>query len=333
MGQNKEELKKLLAFISALTEQPGNEEFVAGLRALLFSGTPSIEKAKLEEIYEYCIERNSRNQAKGFYSSFPIIELIPELEIDYVLMESFKRRGDFLNYSAHVFKQIEGISSWICNDEVYKLLFQELYNAPSLIKYEKNNSKPYTARKQDSESIGKLLFGDFSQNKDGKDKKDIPLNKQYIVDKVKAALYFGGYATCMYSVREFASIAYTILGLYLVRCEADHSGTVRTEKQEAIFQSVIAEREKYFATYFSLLCNFVTKITDGYQFRNQLLEYIQREDSGVVTSVLPSMIFVRICDRQPISICNTLYDKSIKFEIGAEVRVIIVGDKIIRVEK
>ena len=52
MGQNKEELKKLLSFIDALTKQPGNEEFVAGLRALLFSDTPGIEKAKLEEIYE-----------------------------------------------------------------------------------------------------------------------------------------------------------------------------------------------------------------------------------------------------------------------------------------
>ena len=35
MGQNKEELRQLLAFIETLTKQPGNEEFVAGLRALV----------------------------------------------------------------------------------------------------------------------------------------------------------------------------------------------------------------------------------------------------------------------------------------------------------
>lgn len=50
MGQNKEELKKLLSFISALTEQPGNDEFVAGLRALLGNTNDPAVKADLEDI-------------------------------------------------------------------------------------------------------------------------------------------------------------------------------------------------------------------------------------------------------------------------------------------
>ena len=50
MGQNKEDLKKLLAFISALTEQPGNEEFVAGLRALVGQPNEPGLKADLEDI-------------------------------------------------------------------------------------------------------------------------------------------------------------------------------------------------------------------------------------------------------------------------------------------
>ena len=50
MGQNKEDLKKLLAFISALTEQPGNEEFVAGLRSLVGQPNEPGLKADLEDI-------------------------------------------------------------------------------------------------------------------------------------------------------------------------------------------------------------------------------------------------------------------------------------------
>ncbi len=50
MGHNKEDLKKLLAFISALTEQPGNEEFVAGLRALVGQPDEPGLKADLEDI-------------------------------------------------------------------------------------------------------------------------------------------------------------------------------------------------------------------------------------------------------------------------------------------
>ena len=50
MGQNKEELKKLLSFIAALTEQPGNENFVAGLRALVGLPNEPGLKADLEDI-------------------------------------------------------------------------------------------------------------------------------------------------------------------------------------------------------------------------------------------------------------------------------------------
>ena len=35
MGQNKEELGQLLAFIEILVKQPGNEEFVAGLQDII----------------------------------------------------------------------------------------------------------------------------------------------------------------------------------------------------------------------------------------------------------------------------------------------------------
>ena len=35
MGQNKEELGQLLAFIEILVKQPGNEEFVAGLQDIM----------------------------------------------------------------------------------------------------------------------------------------------------------------------------------------------------------------------------------------------------------------------------------------------------------
>ena len=50
MGQNKEELKKLLSFIDALIKQPGNEEFVAGLRALVCETDHPDLKVELEDI-------------------------------------------------------------------------------------------------------------------------------------------------------------------------------------------------------------------------------------------------------------------------------------------
>ncbi len=43
MGQNKDELNRLLAFIETLVKQPGNEDFAAGLRALLPELSQSIK--------------------------------------------------------------------------------------------------------------------------------------------------------------------------------------------------------------------------------------------------------------------------------------------------
>ena len=51
MGQNKEELKKLLSFIEALVQQPGNEEFVAGLRSLV--GAEQIQQYSDEQLSSY----------------------------------------------------------------------------------------------------------------------------------------------------------------------------------------------------------------------------------------------------------------------------------------
>lgn len=50
MGQNKEELNRLLDFIGTLTKQPGNEEFIAGLRALVCVTDHPDLKEELEDI-------------------------------------------------------------------------------------------------------------------------------------------------------------------------------------------------------------------------------------------------------------------------------------------
>lgn len=274
MGQNKEELRRLLAFIDTLVKQPGNDEFAAGLRALLYSGSNTYDSEKLDQIYEYCIERNLRKQAQGYYESFPIKELIPELVNSYVLMESFKRKDDFLNFCAELFKQIEGITNHICDIKEYGEIFTKLYNCPALIQYESGSPiKINSPRKNDSETIGKLLFDGFDKNKEGTEKCNIELKKQYTQDKIKIALYYAGYASCMYSPTEFTKITFEISKLFLVRCEADHAGNVRSDKQERIYQEVINNVGKYYVDFLSLLNVFVEKISNGYMKKEELYNF------------------------------------------------------------
>ena len=274
MGQNKEELRRLLAFIDTLVRQPGNDEFVAGLRALLYSGSNTYDSEKLDQIYEYCIERNLRKQAQGYYESFPIKELVPELVDSYVLMESFKRKDDFLNFCAELFKQIEGITNYICGIKEYGEIFTLLYNCPAFIQFESGTPAKMTSpRKIDSGTIGKLLFDGFDKNKEGIEKCNIELKKQYTQDKIKIALYYAGYASCMYSPTEFTKITFDISKLFLVRCEADHSGNVRSDKQERIYQEVINNIGKHYVDFISLLNVFVEKISNGYLKKEELYNF------------------------------------------------------------
>ena len=54
MAQNKEQLNKLLLFIKRLIEEPGNEEFVNGLRKLLTVPIHgSVDNAKISDIEKY----------------------------------------------------------------------------------------------------------------------------------------------------------------------------------------------------------------------------------------------------------------------------------------
>ena len=335
MGQNKEELKKLLSFITTLTEQPGNEEFVAGLRALLLSDTPGIEKAKLEEIYEYCIERNSRNQAMDLYKNFPIKEIKNELVESYVLMESFRRRGDFLNFCAHLFKQIEGIANYICNLPEYQQIFTNLLDCPAVIKYNQDPALLMVSRDQKSPTVPLLIYEGFGQNTDGTHKKDVPLKKQYIQDKIKIAMYLAGYASCLYSQNEFKSFSFNLSKLYLARCEADHSGNSRTDKQEITFKETIANPGKYYIEFMTLLNSVISKVSAGFLAKDALFNfaasYEVEECEGVVSSVLPSALYVKVDNGDASNVPSTAYDHNTKFENGMKVLITIKHGTIVSV--
>lgn len=336
MGQNKEELKKLLSFIEALIQQPGNEDFVAGLCDLLRLGSDSLGKEKLEQIYEYCIERNLKKQAEGFYASFPIKELVPELVESYMLMEGFKRKDDFLNFAAQLFKQIEGIANHICKIKEFKLIFTELYNLPSLVEYKKGALPKITSsRNNESDHVGKLIFGAYEKSLDGKEKSKIEPKNQYIQDRIKIALYFAGYASCMYYPTEFNKMAFDISKLYLVRCEADHSGNGRTAAQEKIFQEVINNVGKYYVDFVCLLNLFVEKISSGFQQKDNLYEfalsYAIEEIDGVISSALPSALYVKAGNFPAEEVPYSAYNRMTRYEVGMPVIISKKGGTIIKV--
>jgi hypothetical protein len=91
----------------------------------------------------------------------------------------------------------------------------------------------------------------------------------------------------MYYPTEFNKMAFEISKLYLVRCEADHSGNGRTAAQEKIFQEIVNNVGKYYVDFICLLNQFVEKIASGFLQKDNLYALVQsygiEEVDGVCT--------------------------------------------------
>ena len=111
-----DKLKSTLDKIVRLTQQ--NAEFYKSLRDALKLSNPAdngiISDERLNQIYEYCIEKILRKQAEEFYKDFPITSIVQTLVEDFVRMESFRRKDAFGDFCVSLYQQIENITNKLC---------------------------------------------------------------------------------------------------------------------------------------------------------------------------------------------------------------------------
>lgn len=117
MGQNKEELRHLLAFIDTLVKQPGNEEFVAGLRALVGVKYPEQECSD-EQLNSFLrLQREKfRAKARRYYRNISNDNLRRQLVDDHAWMLWYKAVDDVVSYFNHVNLQIENIVNYYISE-------------------------------------------------------------------------------------------------------------------------------------------------------------------------------------------------------------------------
>ena len=322
MGQDKKQLTKLLAFVKEGYDNPDNKEFAAGIRSLLGSGDSksTVDSEKIDEIYEFCLEKNAKDQAEGLYDEFPFESIKDSLIEDYVIMERFRRKGDFLNFSAHLFLQIENICNAICSDKRFQEVYSSLIVAdiPAYVGYNGDVRNRYSDNKKTT--INKLIFGDYEVNEKGEAKKGIALPKLGMYDKVKCSLYFAAFGACMQqsNLGEWIYNTNLIYNIYLIRCQADHRGGAITANQEKRLSEIMPHQNRYYALFFSELTYFVNKITDGKDYTDALVKYAQSlvefEEEYIVSSVLPSALYIKKEGNQPELVPANAYSKSIIFE-------------------
>lgn len=95
-----------------------NEELRKKLGIASSASSALIDDERLNQIYEYCIEKIIRKQAEDFYKDFPITSIVSTLIDDYVRMESFRRKDNFGDFCLALYQQIENITNKICESSV-----------------------------------------------------------------------------------------------------------------------------------------------------------------------------------------------------------------------
>ena len=262
--EDKDKIEKILIRLSDKLKEPQNKDllevFLNQLSPLLSTG-----EKRLDSIYELCIEKIIREQAKAFYNNFPIEEIRPTLVNDYIRMERARRRDDFEEFCMAVYQQIECMVNKIGNDPDLNEIAKNLFPYPA---YSLDGS--LTHRNDNSTWLVKdMVFGkgDYQKHKQS-------VASQFAMDKFKCILYFVCYKSSpLYSdYIPFNTITSDVEDIYNYR-NKNHRGNPPTDKQKEIYNRIDPIQSFYYLKTIGLLAQIVEMIQKGYPISDELKEY------------------------------------------------------------
>lgn len=291
MGQNKEQLNKLLAFIDELAKDKDNAWFVEEL----YRKYGRIGDARIEEIYEYCIEKIIFEQATQFYKDFPIKELLNELITDYRRMERYRRQNNFGDFCLAVFQQVENVTNWFCQ----RPKFIELYTE------KKKENSVFTDASKIPIPIGKLIV-----RSDYEKRKDLELKDLYFNERLRAILYFV-YCDEKASKYVFDNKYKELNELYQCR-NLNHRGGEQNPYQKEIIGRIKPHKYIYYLKFTGLLVDYIDHIS---RFMSK------KEEKGIVTNVLPDAVYIKSETGE-----NIMIDRG---ELWYKVKAFKIGDKVV----
>lgn len=266
--------------IKTLSSQ--NAEFDEAMREL-FGKTDSASSVfsestvgRVDEIYEYCIERVIRDQAEQFYKNFPIRELIPKLVEDFCRMERYKREDNFEDFCLATFQQIENITNWFCQRHKFVEMYEKKKQSDSCIK-DKDIHIP----------IINLVLRNKVVERGGK-----PLDEYYFNEKIRAVLYFVYFNERTYKY-PFDTKYNELNELYQCR-NLNHRGGDLTPYQEVIITVILPKKHQYFLRFTGLLVDFVGHIS----------EYMAKKETiGTIVNILEcGNVYIRPDGEEPFVI-------------------------------
>lgn len=283
-----DKIKSTIEKVVKLASQ--NPEFGAELRKRLgiasLASVVSVDDRKLDEIYEYCIEKVVKKQAKEFYADFPLPAIRDALIDDFCRMESFRRKDNFGDFCLALYQQIERMTNVICTNPALTTIAEKMMQCCAYVKSGKTITPSIENRAEGEFTVAGLLFP--GQNKQtglpySVEKPKKTLQSHYAIDKMRIVVYFLGYKGLMKTGDYDAYTEFTSVLKDLYQCRnTNHRGNNLFPWEQEVIDRIIPHKGIYYLKFLGALTEYVDCIKTGYPEIPTMLAFVQ---SGQVKPV------------------------------------------------
>lgn len=291
-----EKLNSTIDKIVQLSKQ--NPEFDVELRKRLqipsSVNTVSVNAQRLDQIYEFCIEKVVRKQATEFYKDFPISSIVDSLIEDYCRMELFRRKDNFGDFCLAVYQQIECISNKVCVNTALNEIAEKMWGYPAYVKSGKGITPTIDNRIEIDYTIASLVFPGTNK-KTGLphaiEKSKIALQSQFARDKIRAIVYFLGYKCLMKSSDYERFVEFTDLLCDVYECRnTNHRGSELMPWEQEILDRVLSHKSVYYFKFIAALTQFVLYVKETWNCLPSIAESIRKISSKKVELGKPKVV-------------------------------------------
>lgn len=281
--------------ITRLTQQ--NAEFDMELRKRLNVASANsvlLDDERINQIYEYCIEKIIRQQAIGFYAGFPLQSVKETLIGDFVRMESFRRKDNFEDFCLSLYQQIECMTNRLCEKRELSDITEKMWGLPAYIEIEKGK-EPSISNRSSKYAIASLLFpGNNKQsgNTNAFEKSRISLQNQYAIDKIRTVVYFLGYKAMMKNsdFDSFVEITSLLNDIYQCR-NMNHRGNSQNQWEKETYDRIIPLKSLYYFKFLGVLAQYVEYIKKGWEYIPELKKYSDNIERQSISAPQPKVLY------------------------------------------
>lgn len=246
-----DKLQSTIEKIVQLSKQ--NAEFNLELRKRLDMSSANcvpIDDDRIDQIYEYCIEKVVRQQAQEFYKDFPIKEIITGLVDDFCRMEAFRRKNNFGDFCLSLYQQLERVTNKLCVSPDLNEIANRMWGYPAYVKTGKDITPSIENRIEGEFSIASLVFPGQNKNSGlpyAVEKSKISLQAQYAIDKIRSIVYFVGYKGMMKGSDYDGFVEFTSLLADIYQCRnTNHRGNKPSTWEEYTLSRILPQQAVYY---------------------------------------------------------------------------------------